>query len=420
MPARLQHVHMLSMHTSPLARPGVGDAGGMNVYVAHLSRELVARGIRVTVWTARRTAADLEHVVVAEGLEVRHVQLPGTIVGTLGKNDLRHHVDAFADAVVHEVGAVGAAHDHLVHAHYWLSGIAGLQVAEGLSAPLVTTLHTSAHVKNLRASAGEDPEPDFRVEGEHRVVEGSDALVVNTPTEADQMVALYGARPESLHVITPGIDPAVHHPPADDPRDASRDAGARAAEVPVEVLMAARLQPLKGPGLLVHAIRRLVADGLPVHATIIGNGDPDYLGRLRSLVGQYGLESHVTFVHALPATELADRMRGADLVAVPSSSETFGLVALEAQACGTPVVASRIDGLTEAIRDGETGLLVPERTPEAWAQALGSLVRDPALRRRLGRAAAVRAGRMTWAATAAWTAEVYAHVLATHPARSRL
>lgn len=394
---------MLSMHTSPLAQPGVGDAGGMNVYVAHLSRELAARGIPVTIWTARRTAADPDCVVVREGLDVRHVPLPGTVVGALGKNDLRHHVEAFAEAVV---GAVGTAAGQLVHAHYWLSGIAGLQVAEGLAAPLVTSLHTSAHVKNLRAAAGEDPEPDFRVEGEQQVVDGSDALVVNTTTEAGQMVDLYGARPERLHVITPGIDPMVHHPPRPDPRDAKPDPA-----TPVEVLMAARLQPLKGPGLLVEAIRRLVADGLPVHATVIGNGDPDYLGRLRSLVSQYGLESRITFVHALPAALLADRMRAADIVAVPSSSETFGLVALEAQACATPVVASRIDGLAEAVRDGSTGLLVGERTPTAWAEALRTLVLDPGLRRRLGAAAAARAGVMTWSATASRTAEVYTQLL---------
>ena len=407
MPAGPQHVHMLSMHTSPLAQPGVGDAGGMNVYVAHLSRELVARGIPVTIWTARRTGADPDHVVVSEGLDVRHVPLGGTAVGALGKNDLRHHVEAFAAAVV---GAAGTGAGQLVHAHYWLSGIAGLKVAEGLAAPLVTSLHTSAHVKNMRAAAGEDPEPDFRVMGEQQIVDGSDALVVNTATEAGQMVDLYGARPERLHVITPGIDPTVHHPPRPDPRDVRPLDPA----TPVEVLMAARLQPLKGPGLLVEAIRRLVAEGLPVHATVIGNGDPDYLGRLRSLVSQYGLESRITFVHALPAALLADRMRAADIVAVPSSSETYGLVALEAQACGTPVVASRIDGLAEAVRHGSTGLLVDERTPAAWAEALRTLVLDQGLRRSLGSAAAVRAGAMTWSATADRTAEVYAHVLSGH------
>ncbi|SDB86803.1 D-inositol-3-phosphate glycosyltransferase [Raineyella antarctica] len=418
MPARPQHVHLLSMHTSPLAQPGVGDAGGMNVYVAHLSRELAGAGIPVTVWTARRTGNEPDHVNVAEGLDVRHVALPGTRPGAVGKNDLRHHIDAFAEAVV---AAAGGAEGQLVHAHYWLSGLAGLQVAEGLGAPLVTSLHTTAHVKNLRASVGEDPEPDFRIDGEHQVVEGSDAVVVNTATEARQMVELYGARPEQLRVITPGIDPTVHHPPMPDPRDAAATdlaQGAEGAEPvdprPVEVLMAARLQPLKGPGLLVEAIRLLVREGLPVHATIIGNGDPDYLGRLRSRVSQYGLESRIRFVHAQPAGELAARMGAADIVAVPSSSETFGLVALEAQGCATPVVASRIDGLTEAVLDGTTGVLVADRTPEAWARALGGLVRDPALRRRLGRAAAERAGAMTWATTADRTAELYAEVLTRH------
>lgn len=404
MSAPPQHVHMLSMHTSPLTRPGVGDAGGMNVYVAHLSRQLAESGIPVTIWTTRRSPEEAERVEVADGLDVRHVTLPGARPGTVDKNALRHHVNDFAAAVLH---GASARCRQLVHAHYWLSGMAGLRIATALDAPLVTGLHTSALVKNLRAAAGEHPEPDFRVAGERAVVGASDALVVNTSTEAGQMMGLYGARAERLHVITPGIDPAVQHPPLPDPRDDPAD-----QDRPVEVLMAARLQPLKGPGLLVEAIRLLVAEGLPVHATIVGNGDPDYLGRLRSLVNQYGLERHVTFCHALSAEQLADRMRAADIVAVPSSSETFGLVALEAQACATPVVASRIDGLTAAVLDGQTGLLVGQRTPAAWADALRRLVLDPDLRRRLGRAAAVRAGTMTWADTAARTAALYCHLLA--------
>lgn len=406
MSVRPQHVHLLSMHTSPLARPGVGDAGGMNVYISHLARRLAAGGVPVTIWTARSRDDEPDRVPVAEGLDVRHVGLPGVRPGNWGKNDLRHHVDEFVEAVI---AGTARGPGQVVHAHYWLSGLAGLGIAAALEAPLVTSLHTSALVKNLRAAPGEDPEPEFRIVGEQRVVDGSDALVVNTSTEAGQMMQLYGARARALHVITPGVDPALHHPPQPDPRDAVDDGGEQSA---VEVLMAARLQPLKGPGLLLDAVRLLVAEGHPVHATIIGNGDPDYLGRLRSLASQYELERHVTFCHALPAAQLADRMRTADIVAVPSSSETFGLVALEAQACATPVVASRVDGLTAAVRDRETGVLVGQRTPAAWADALRGLVVDGELRRRLGRAAAARAGTMTWADTADRTAALYAHLLA--------
>lgn len=399
---RPQHVHMLSMHTSPLAQPGVGDAGGMNVYVAHLSRELAELGVPVTMWAARRDPEDPDRVVVADGLDVRHVTLPAGPDGGVGKNDLRHHVDAFADAVSR---VAGNAPGQLVHAHYWLSGVAGLRVAGLLGVPLVSTLHTAALVKNLRAAVGEDPEPDYRIAGEQQVVEGSDALVVNTVTEGRQMVDLYGARASHLHVITPGIDPTVHHPPHPDPRDGMSTEG------PVEVLMAARLQPLKGPGLLIEAIHILVADHVRLHLTIVGSGDPDYLRWLHWLVDRHGLASEVTFRPALPAPALAAQMRSADILAVPSSSETFGLVALEEQACATPVLASRIDGLTGAVQNGFTGILVPERTPQAWAAALRTLIEDPALRRRLGRAAADRAGGMTWASTAAQTVEVYSDLL---------
>ncbi|WOP17769.1 glycosyltransferase [Raineyella sp. LH-20] len=404
MPGPPRHVHLLSMHTSPLAQPGVGDAGGMNVYVAHLAAELAAGGIPVTLWAARLSETDPPRRRLADRLEVRHVTLPG--LADPDKNQLRHHVGAFADAIV---AGAGDGSGQVVHAHYWLSAVAGAAVADRLGVPLVTSLHTSALVKNLHASVGETPEPDFRIAGERYVVGASDALVVNTPTEARQLHELYRAPVESLHVITPGIDPHIHHPAREDPRDAV-DAAA-AADARVEILMAARLQPLKGPELLIEAIRLLAPDRLPVHLTIVGDGDPDYLAHLRRLVARYALDASISIVPAVPGPLLADRMRAADIVAVPSSSETFGLVALEAQACATPVVASRIDGLTDAVRDRRTGVLVADRTPRAWADALRALVLDPARRRALGRAGAVRAAGMTWAVTAERIATVYASVL---------
>ncbi|WP_194793122.1 glycosyltransferase [Raineyella fluvialis] len=401
MPGLPRHVHMLSMHTSPMAQPGVGDAGGMNVYVAHLAAMLAAQGIDVTLWAARLHDGEPSRRRLGERLEIRHVDLPGG--PHRDKNGLRHHLGAFAEAVVE---GAGPGPGQVVHAHYWLSAMAGAEVADRLGAPLVTSLHTSALVKNLRASVGERPEPAFRIAGERSVVEASDALVVNTPTEARQMHELYGAPLDRLHVITPGIDPHVHHPPRNDPRDTRPG-----VDDPIEILMAARLQPLKGPELLIEAMRLLAPDRLPVHATIIGDGNADYLARLRELVDRYDLGAAIAFEPAVPGAVLAERMRAADIVAVPSSSETFGLVALEAQACGAPVVASRIDGLAEAVRDRRTGVLVADRTPRAWADALRALALDPAHRRALGRAGAVRAAGMTWAVTAERVAEVYSSVL---------
>lgn len=405
MPGQPRHVHMLSMHTSPLAQPGVGDAGGMNVYVAHLAAKLAEHGIPVTLWAARLHESEPPRRRLAERLEVRHVALPGT--SHLDKTQLRHHVGAFADAVV---AGAGDGPGQVVHAHYWLSAMAGAEVADRLAAPLVTSLHTSALVKNLHASAGEAPEPDVRIAGERVVVSASDALVVNTPTEARQLHELYGAPADRLHVITPGIDPHIHHPPRHDRRDI-RPGGVMPSGAPVEILMAARLQPLKGPDLLIEAMRLLAPDRLPVHLTIVGDGDPDYLARLRAMVAHHGLGASIGFLPAVPGPVLADRMRAADIVAVPSSSETFGLVALEAQACATPVVASRIDGLADAVRDRRTGVLVADRTPRAWADALRALVVDPVRRRALGRAGALRAAGMTWAVTADRVAAVYSSVL---------
>lgn len=415
-PARVPHVHMVSVHTSPLDQPGVGDAGGMNVYVLQLASELAAAGTPVTLWSTRLSARHPAYRCLAPGLDIHHLDLAGAASAT--KNDLRHLTDDFAAAMAARIDPEAPA---ILHAHYWISGLAAMAVPGGL--PLVTSLHTAALVKNLRAAPDEPREPEFRVRAERRVLAASDAIIANTATEARQLARLYNAPRQRLHVIPPGVDPQVFRPDRDNVRSrtvpaAKGPAGEESAGVdpaPVRIVMAARLQPLKGPELLIDAAALLQSD--PRHAggfrvEIIGDGDPGYLARLRQQVAEADLGGVVEFVAPMPAVELAEVLRGADIVAVPSSSETFGLVALEAQACGTAVVASRVDGLEAAVADGCTGILVAQRTPQAWARALGALVQDPRRRRELGRNGARRAASLSWEAAARRTVELYRELMA--------
>ncbi|HST73656.1 MULTISPECIES: glycosyltransferase [Kocuria] len=412
MPDAALHVLLISLHTSPLEQPGSGDAGGMNVYVRHLAEGLVAAGHTVDMAVLDRSPAapaapGLRTRIVGPGLRLLTVTLPGA--AGADKEDLPRFVDCFAAVL----GSVDRRPD-VVHAHYWLSGAAGRQVAEAWGVPLVLSLHTTARAKNLRAARGEGSEPEARAAAETELIARADLTVVNTDTEATQMVELYDADPERLAVVAPGVDLRVFHPPhgpADRPGGpADGQPGPGTPGRPLRLLFAGRLQALKGPQVLVEALALLpgLAPGLAVELEIAGVGAPGFAARLRERVRSLGLGGAVSFAPALPAPELAERMRRADLVAVPSSSETFGLVALEAQACGTPVLATDVDGLRVAVLDGVTGRLVADRSPAAWARAVADLAREPGALRRAGGAAAYRARAYSWERTAQITAGLYA------------
>ena len=291
----------------------------------------------------------------------------------------------------------------VLHAHYWLSGIAAEAYRELLGAtaeqlPLALTLHTTAAGKNSAAGPGEDPEPSHRVEAEAGLIRRAAAVIANTPDERTQLISLCGADPELVHVISPGVDTELFHP--EGPLD-------RPAPGPFTVVFAARPQPLKGPEILLRAaaLARRKVPGLRVQ--IHGTAAPEYLERLRELARELGLGTGCGFHPASTPEQLARTLRRADAVAMPSSSETFGLVALEAQASGTLVLASDIPGLRTALDDGRAGLLVPERTPEAWAAALEKAARRPELRTRLRRAGLAHARSLTWAQTAQRHAALY-------------
>ncbi len=403
-----RRVAMISLHTSPLDQPGVGDAGGMNVYVLELSRRLAERNVEVEVYT-RATSSTMEPVVeAAPGVRVHHVAA-GPYEG-LGKEELPAQLCVFARHLLR----AEAGHEHgwfdLIHSHYWLSGQVGALVRDRWSVPLVHTMHTMAKVKNAQLAEDDTPEPTARLLGEDQVVEAADMLIANTAMEAQQLIDLYAADPARVEVVHPGVDLGMFVPRPQ--REARARLGLPAnAIVP---LFVGRLQPLKAPDVLLRAVALLVRDDPALRSRLVVPvvGGPSGSGlehptALADLAGELGIGDLVRFVPPVGRSELVDWYAAATLVCVPSYNESFGLVAIEASAVGTPVVAAAVGGLTTVVRHGETGLLVDGHDPADYAAAIRRLVRDPAYRGELASAAARHARDFAWERTAERTLEVY-------------
>jgi D-inositol-3-phosphate glycosyltransferase len=404
----VRRVAMVSVHTSPLDQPGTGDAGGMNVYILELARRLAAAGIEVDIFT-RATSSRVDPVVrAAPGITVRNIHA-GPFEG-LGKGELPGQLCTFAREVLRTEAALPLGHYDMVHSHYWLSGQVGALARDRWGVPLVHTMHTMAKVKNGAMAAGDTPEPSARIIGEEQVVEAADMLIASTELEAAQLVELYDADPARVEVIHPGVDLSVFRP-----RDSH--AAREHLGLPVDahvVLFAGRLQPLKGPDVLLGAVAGLLAHRpelrprlvVPVVGGPSGSG-LEHPEALADLAFRLGIDDVVRFVPPVPPAELAVWDAAASVVAVPSYNESFGLVAAEAQATGTPVVAAAVGGLTTVVVDGETGLLLDTHDPDAWAHALGRVLLDDGLRARLAEGARARSGAFSWEDTAERTLAVY-------------
>ena len=396
----VRRLAVLSLHTSPLVQPGSGDSGGMNVYVRELVASLAQAGVPSDVYT-RRWADGLPDVVEVEpGFRVVHV--PAGPVG-LPKEDLPAVVDEFADGVrAHLAPDVDA-----LHANYWLSGIAGHRLKHQLDLPLVSTFHTLARVK---AECGLPDEPERRVRAEAEVIGCSDAILANSEAEARELVELYGADPARIELVPPGVDHAFFSP---GPR-----AGARAAlrhlhlgDGPV-VLFVGRIQPLKSLDTAVCALANM-RDQSAILVVVGGASGPEghrELERIQKLVAMLGLSDRVRFTDPQPHHLLSTYYRAADVVVVPSRSESFGLVALEAAACGTPVVAAAVGGLRTLVEHQRTGFLVDEPNPADYAARIDQILEDPLLDERLSRNAARRARDYTWSTAAARLRRLYADI----------
>jgi D-inositol-3-phosphate glycosyltransferase len=399
--SRPRRVATVSVHTSPLDQPGTGDAGGLNVYVLEVSRRLAELGVAVDVFT-RATSSALPPVVeAAPGVLVRQI-VAGPYEG-LDKTDLPAQLCCFTS----EVLRVEAQHEpgwyDLVHSHYWLSGQVGRVARARWGVPLVHSAHTLAKVKNSALAEGDTPEPLARLVGEDRVVAEADRLVASTDDEARQLARLYGARPDQVVTVPPGVD-----------LDLFRLADASAARTrlgilpdAVVLLFVGRIQPLKAPDVLLRAVPLLLERDpqLRRRLRVLVVGGPSGSGldepeALQKLAASLGIADLVRFEPPAPSQRLADFYWAADVTVVPSYSESFGLVALESQACGTPVVAAAVGGLRTAVADGHSGLLVPGHAPADFAAAIDRIVSAPGYRAELSASARAHAEGFSWERTA--------------------
>ncbi|MDI3312824.1 MAG: D-inositol-3-phosphate glycosyltransferase [Mycobacterium sp.] len=407
-------VAVLSVHTSPLAQPGVGDAGGMNVYVLQTALHLARRGIEVEIFTRATASTDPPIVPVAPGVLVRNVDA-GPFEG-LDKYDLPAQLCAFAAGVLRAEAGHEAGYYDIVHSHYWLSGRVGWLARDRWAVPLVHTAHTLAAVKNAALADGDIPEPVLRTVGEQQVVDEADRLIANTEEEAGQLVSLLSADPARIDVAHPGVDLEVFHP-------GDRRAARAALGLPTDrqvVVFVGRIQPLKAPDLVLRAAARLRRVHIVVAGGPSGSGRaaPDGLVRLAD---ELGISARVTFLPPQSREDLATLFRAADLVAVPSYSESFGLVAVEAQACGTPVVAAAVGGLPVVVRDGVSGMLVSGHDVDRWADAIEELLRLCCGPRgwAMSRSAAAHAAAFSWDNTVDALLVSYRRAIADFTVRNR-
>jgi len=408
----LRRVATLSVHTSPLDQPGAGDAGGLNVYVYEVAKQLAARGIEVEIFT-RATASDLPPLVeVAPGVAVRHVTA-GPYEG-LDKNDLAAQLCAFTSGVLRVEAMHEPGYFDLAHSHYWLSGQVGWLAKERWGVPLVHSMHTMAKVKNALLAEGDAPEPQSRVIGELQVVEAADRLIASTPDEARQLIDLYDADPARVNTVPPGVDLEVFAP-------GDAIAARRRLGLPVDrlvLLFVGRIQPLKAPDILLRAVARLVEHDatLREQLEVVVVGGPSGTGlaepeQLQKLAGALGIADITRFVRPVHQQVLADYYRAATLTVVPSYNESFGLVAVESQACGTPVVASRVGGLSTAVADGSSGVLIDGHDPSTFADAIRGLLAEPSRLATLRSGAVSHAREFGWNATADGVLAVYRDAL---------
>jgi D-inositol-3-phosphate glycosyltransferase len=394
-----RRVAMLSVHTSPLDAPGGGDAGGMNVYIVETAKRLADAGVSVEIFT-RATASDqLPVVEMHPGVLVRHVTA-GPFEG-LAKGDLPAQLCAFSAGVMRTEAFHEPGWYDVIHSHYWLSGQVGWLARERWGVPLVHSAHTLAKVKNALLAEGDVPEPMARVIGEEQVVAEADRLIASTDEEADELIRLYDADPDAVETVAPGVDLEMFVPGS--ATEARHRLGLR--EDARTLLFVGRIQPLKAPDLLLRAAALLRRDPVlaaQLQVVVLGApsgsvlAEPDWL---RQLSQSLELTDVVRFVPPAGRDVVADYYRASDLTVVPSYNESFGLVALESQACGTPVVAAAVGGLPTAVADGVSGVLVDGHDPEQWAKVLDDLLTRPDALDELAAGSRAHAEKFSWERT---------------------
>jgi D-inositol-3-phosphate glycosyltransferase len=394
-------VAMLSYHTCPLAVLGGKDTGGMNVYVRDLTRQLGHLGVHVDVFT-RSQDEHVPHILHDLGYGNRVVHVPAGSEKPLPKPDLINYLPEFVSGIQKFATEKGIRYD-LIHSHYWLSGIAGEALKKSWHVPLVHMFHTLGLMKNRVARSPEEMEGDYRIDGERRVLRAADRIIAATPAELAQLQFLYQTDEHKVTIIPPGVDTSRFYPiPSDEAR--------AAIGVPPSgcmILYVGRIEPLKGVDTLIRAMSIMHQTGAlrecPQGLMIIG-GDPQAspdemnaeMARLQALCRELGMEDIILFLGKRDQDFLPYYYSAAEVLVMPSHYESFGMVALEAMACGTPVVASQVGGLAFLVQDGITGYVVPDGDPQALADRLIYLIREPQLRRKMGEQAAAYAQEYAW------------------------
>jgi D-inositol-3-phosphate glycosyltransferase len=405
-----RRVATLMVHTSPLDQAGMGDAGGMNIYVCESAQQMAAQGIKVDIFTRRANNDHPDIVDLGNGVRVIHLNV-GPVHGVT-----KEALPALIPNLSQEFKkALTAEQYDVIHSHYWISGKVAMPVAKELGIPLIHTMHTMARVKNLALAEGEIPEPMIRVQGESQVVAAADALIANTDAEAASLVSLYEACPDNVSVVSPGVNLSMFT------TGSGKQVARKNLDLPVDahiVTFVGRIQPHKGPEVLIRAVTEMVGHSPALRAKLItmivggaSGANGAEVDRLKELVNWLGISDVVRFAPPVERKDLADYYRAADLVCVPSYSESFGLVALEAQACGTPVVASAVGGLRTAVADGISGVLVDGHNPRAWSSVIARLLQEPQRRILLSMGALEHASHFGWAATSRGTLDIYDRVL---------
>jgi D-inositol-3-phosphate glycosyltransferase len=417
-------IAMLSYHTCPLATLGGKDTGGMNVYVRELTRQLGRAGVHVDVFT-RSQDEHVPHVLHDLGYGNRVVHVPSGPEVPLPKRELVDHLPEFVSGIQEFAANKGLQYD-LIHSHYWLSGIAAKDLKAAWGVPVVQMFHTLGLMKQRVARDPGEMEGEYRIQGEQEVLRIADRIVAATPAELAQLQWLYRADTSKVEIVPPGVDISHFYPIPQD--EAKEFIGLQPCDQ--LLLFVGRIEPLKGIDNLIEAIAILRRQGLIVCLSVIG-GDPDQvvvshdgaetkrsvevnmseMKRLQDLRARYGMEDLVAFLGRRSQDTLPYYYSAAEAVVVPSHYESFGMVALEAMACGTPVVASQVGGLAYLVQDGETGYTVPADDPQALADALNRLLMDPDMRRRMGRQAAEFAKEYAWSKIAARIVKIYDQAL---------
>jgi D-inositol-3-phosphate glycosyltransferase len=412
----LNQIALLSVHTSPLDQPGVGDAGGLNVYVVETAKRLAQQNIGVDIFTRRTSSSVKNESVLFDGVKVKQITA-GPFEG-LTKQSLPSQLCALSAGVLREEALQKEGYYQLIHSHYWLSGQVGWVASERRNVPLVHSMHTMAKVKNSSLAIDDSPEPTEREIGEQQVVDAANQLVANTESEAQDLIHLYGADTNNVSVVNPGVDLDLFSP--GDQLIARKELG-----IPQDAIVftfVGRVQPLKAPDVLIKAAHQFINDHPNlknrVRVVICGGLSGSGLNRpesLVSLVKELDLLENVIFLAPSSREKLTSVYRASTLVAVPSYSESFGLVAIEAQACGVPVIATNVGGLKTTVADNKSGLLVNGHDPRTWAQVLAQLSLVDAELKKLQIGARQHALNFSWDKTVSGLINVYEKALVTKP-----